>query len=225
MGKRTKKHLIKFLEIEQLGELEKPLVEKVRMALAKKQMNSYDKVAIRDMAVLTLVYSCALRISEATHLKLINANLEKQYIYVIDSKGDDRKVFIPEPTLNILYKWLEIRPQNNNPYFFCHVKGSTKPVEFVEEKPLSRRYFNTLIEKLAKETGVVMEGGTELKKPTPHTLRHTRAMNLLDGGTDLNVIQQVLGHKNIATTLVYATARQEMADDAQKQNVAGIVSF
>lgn len=225
MGKRVKKQLIKFLEMDQLEALQQPLIDKVKKALIKENMDSYDKIAIRDMALLTLVYSCALRISEATNLKTINVNLKNQYVYIVDSKGDDRKVYIPEPTIKVLNMWLDIRPKNNNPYFFCHVKGSTKPVEFTEEKPISRRYYNTLIERLAEETGVRMAGGQDLKKPTPHTLRHTRAMQILDSGAELNVIQKILGHKNIATTQVYANVRQEAADDVQKQNVVGIVNF
>lgn len=225
-GKRNKRKLIKFLEIEQLEQLEQPLVEKVKKALSKDEKDSYDKVAIRDMAVLTLVYSCALRISEATNLKMINIDLNRNYIYVVGSKGDDRKVYIPEPTKDILLKWLSVRPKNDNPYFFCHVKGSTSSAEFVtSEKPLNRQYYNNLIEKLANKTGVRMAGGSVIAKPTPHTLRHTRAMQLLDSGTDLNVIQKILGHKNIATTQVYAETRQDAADEAQKVDVAGIIKF
>lgn len=227
--KRNKKRIIKFLEIDQLEQLQRPLLEKARTALAKSKLNFKDKIAIRDMAVLTLVYSCALRISEATHLLLINIDLERQYIRVCDSKGDDRMVYVPDATINVLRKWLEVRPQNKNPYFFCHVKGSTrtdKAGEFrVDDRPLDRGYYNDLINRLAEQTGIKLAGGSELSNPTPHTLRHTRAMEYMDAGVDLDVIQKILGHKNIATTQVYASVRQEAADNVQKQITANIASL
>lgn len=228
MAKRVKKHLVKFLEIDQLEKLQEPLVEKFKNALIKGKMNKRDITAIRDITVLTLVYSCALRISEATNLLLINLDMQRQYIRIVDSKGDDRMVYVPDGTIKLIKKWLEVRPKNDNPYLFCNVKGSTKPdVRTGKEPnvPLGRDYFNKLISKLADETGVRMAGGTELSKPHPHTLRHTRAMNYMDNGVELNVIQKLLGHKNIGTTQVYAHVRQEVADNVQRQSVAGIVDF
>lgn len=224
-GKRVKRKIPKFLEIEELQELEKPLFERAKKAASKNKylLKCKEQIAIRDFAVLTLVYSCALRISEAVNLKMINIDLKRQYIRVCDSKGDDRMVYIPDPTIDVLKQWLEIRPENNNPYFFCNVKGTTRPGE--EPKPLGRDYYNKLISRLADETGVRLAGGQELQKPHPHTLRHTRAMNYLDSGIDLNVIQKLLGHKNLATTQVYAEVRQEVTDNVQKENTNGILSF
>lgn len=221
--KRNKSKIPKFLEIDKLEELERPLVDRAKKALSKNEMSCRDKITIRDFAVLTLVYSCALRISEAVNLKLINVDLKRQYVSIIDSKGDDRMVFIPDPTIEVLKKWLEIRPENNNPYFFCNVKGTTKPGE--EPKPLGRDYYNKLISRLADETGVRLSNGQELTKPHPHTLRHTRAMSYVDAGVDLEIIQKLLGHKNLATTQVYVDVRQEIRDNVQKQNLSGIISL
>lgn len=222
-GKRIKRKLPKYLEVDKLQELEEPLINEAKNALSKQELSCKDKLAIRDFAVLTLVYSCALRISEAVNLLAINIDLDKQYINIIDSKGDDRIVYIPDPAIGILKDWLEIRPNNDNPYFFCNVKGSTKPDE--DPKPLGRDYYNKLISKLADMTGVRMSGGNELAKPHPHTLRHTRAMSYMDADVPLAVIQKILGHKNIATTQIYAEVRQKVKDDVQKQNIAGIVSL
>lgn len=222
--KRNKKKVAKFLEIDQLQELQTPLIEDVRSAKLKKQLNAKDKIAIRDFAVITLVYSCALRISEALNLKMHNIDLQRRYMTIVDSKGDDRVVSIPAPVIDILNEWLSIRPDwKNNPYLFCNVKGSTKPSE--QGKPLGRDYYNKLISKLADLTGVRMAGGDELSKPHPHTLRHTRAVNWYDNGVELDVIQHILGHRNIATTQVYATVRQEKVDKIQQENLDGIIAI
>lgn len=222
--KRYKRELPKFLEIEDLERLEKPIIDEIKMTKAKEVLNSKDKIAIRDFAVLTLVYSCALRISEALNLELHNINFKKQYMIVYDSKGDDRMVSIPAPVIGILKEWLKVRPNwKNNNYLFCNIKGTTRPSE--EGKPLRRNYYNRLISKLADITGVRMAGGGELVKPHPHTLRHTRAVNLKDHGVKLDVIQQILGHRNISTTLVYAKVRDETINKVQQDNLDGIVNI
>lgn len=222
--KRYKRELPKFLEIEDLERLEKPIVDEIKMTKAKEVLNSKEKIAIRDFAVLTLVYSCALRISEALNLELHNINFKKQYMIIYDSKGDDRMVSIPAPVIGILQEWLKVRPDwKNNNYLFCNVKGTTKPSK--EGKPLGRDYYNKLISKLADITGVRMAGGGELVKPHPHTLRHTRAVNLRDHGVELDVIQQILGHRNISTTQVYAKVRNETINKVQQDNLDGIVNI
>ena len=222
--KRYKRELPKFLEIEDLERLEKPIIDEIKMTKAKEVLNSKDKIAIRDFAVLTLVYSCALRISEALNLELHNINFKKQYMIVYDSKGDDRMVSIPAPVIGILKEWLKVRPNwKNNNYLFCNIKGTTRPSE--EGKPLRRNYYNRLISKLADITGVRMAGGGELVKPHPHTLRHTRAVNLRDHGVKLDVIQQILGHRNISTTQVYAKVKNEIINKVQQDNLDGIVNI
>lgn len=222
--KRYKRELPKFLEIEDLERLEKPIIDEIKMTKAKEVLNSKDKIAIRDFAVLTLVYSCALRISEALNLELHNINFKKQYMIVYNSKGDDRMVSIPAPVIGILKEWLKVRPNwKNNNYLFCNIKGTTRPSE--EGKPLRRNYYNRLISKLADITGVRMAGGGELVKPHPHTLRHTRAVNLRYHGVELDVIQQILGHRNISTTQVYAKVKNEIINKVQQDNLDGIVNI
>lgn len=220
---RAKQKLPKFLDIDQLEALEKPLVDKVVSARYKDKLKEADKIAIRDFAVLTLTYACALRISEALNLKLNNIIWDKNYAYIINSKGDDRTASIPEPVIAILKEWLAVRPKNNNEYLFCNVRHSTRPAE--EGKPLGRDYYNKLISRLADETGVRMRGGDKLVKPHPHTLRHTRAVNFVDNGVDINIIQKILGHKNLNTTLVYANVRQEKINKVQQENLEGIINI
>ena len=227
---RRKKKIVKFLEINELEQLEKPLVTKAQNALevGKYNMTHKDKIALRDFALLSLLYGCALRISEAVNLKLHNLQLDEGIVIVIDSKGDDRIVDIPQPVIDILKEWLEIRPNIvGNNYVFTRVKGSTKSGEFAEEKaiPLRRQYYNKLITNLAKITGVTLKGGQEEQLPHPHTFRHSRAMAIRDDNVELDILQQILGHKDLRTTQVYAHARREEIRKAQTNNTKGIVSL
>ena len=83
---RNKTKIIKFLEIEELKELEKPLYEKAKKALQNKNMSVPDKIAVRDFVIVNLVYAGALRISEACNLELKDLDLEKKQIYVFNGR-------------------------------------------------------------------------------------------------------------------------------------------
>lgn len=224
--KRNKKKLIKFLEIEEVKKLEQPIINNAKRALAHEKENKLtptDKIAIRDFAVISLVYACALRISEACNLQLKNLDLEKKLVYIIDSKGDDRTVPIPNPIIPAIEKWLEIRPEwQNNNYVFTNIKGTTRPGEKGNARPLNQKYYNQLFNKLAIKTGVTLRDGAI---PHPHTLRHSRAMELYDANIDLEVLQMFLGHKDISTTQVYAVVRDERIIKAQQNVTKGLVTI
>ena len=218
--KRKKKGLVKFLETDQLRKLEEPLTEKTRQALNKNELTITDVITIRDFAVLNLIYACGLRISEACNLELEHLDLEKKIAYILDSKGDDRTIAIPSQTIEILKEWFSVRPNwKNNPYVFTNVKGTTRPGKV---RPLNRRYYNQVIDKLSEMTEVKMKGG---KKPTPHTLRHSRAMEWYDNGATLDLIQAALGHKSIQTTQVYAKVRDSKIAEMQNQITGGLISL
>lgn len=218
---RKKNKVLKFLEIDELQNLERPLYEKAKKAFTKdeKEMKTSDKVAIRDFALLTLLYGCALRISEATNLKIHNLLIEKAQVIIIDSKSDDRIVDVPAPVLEVLKEWLEIRPKNTkNEYVFCNVKYNAED----KNKPITRQYYNRLIRNLAIITNTTLRGGDEIKLPSPHTFRHSRAMAIHDDGVELEIIQRILGHRNLQTTQVYAHARREEIRKVQLGNTKGI---
>lgn len=218
--KRNKTKLVKFLEIEEVKEFQQPIIDKAKNAISKSELTPTDKIAIRDFAVINLVYACALRISEACNLTLNDLDLPKKILYVIDGKGGDRVVPIPEPTLKIINEWLEVRPNwNGNNYVFTNVKGTTRPGEI---RPLNQKYYNQLFNRLAKATGVKLRDGSI---PHPHTLRHSRAMELYDAVQDIELLQKLLGHKNIATTQIYAQVRDERVAKMQNEITAGLVSI
>lgn len=217
---RKKRKIVKFLEVEQVGKLEESLVNRTKAAVEKEEKKAFDIIAIRDFAVISLIYACALRISEPLNLELDDVDLERKEIRILDGKGGDRYVPIPEPTIKCLKEWLAVRPKwKDNTYFFTNVKGTTRPGKI---RPLNRKYYNQLIDKLANISGVTLNQG---EKPHPHTLRHSRAMELYDNDTLLEVIQKFLGHKFISTTQVYAEVRDERVNKAQAANTKGLVTL
>lgn len=126
--KRNKVKIVKFLEIEDLKQFEQPLYEKAKQALQKENLTVPDKIAIRDFVLINLVYAGALRISEACNLELKDLDLEHKSIYVFNGKGGDRLVPLPEQTIELIRKWLNIRPTwKKNNYVFVNIKGTTKP--------------------------------------------------------------------------------------------------
>ena len=150
--KRRKSKIVKFLEIEEINEFEKPLLDKAKKAIANSNKTIEDRIAIRDFTLVNLVYACALRISEACNLTLNYLDLIKKQLYVIDGKGGDRLVPIPEPVVKNLKLWLEIRPKwENNNYVFTNIKGTTRPNKegkFENNKPLTMKYYNKLFNEL-----------------------------------------------------------------------------
>jgi len=218
--KRNKTKIVKFLEIEDLKELEKPIYERAKQALQNENISVPDKITIRDFVIINLVYAGALRISEACNLELKDLDLEHKQIYVFNGKGGDRIVPLPDATIELIKIWLKIRPQwRNNNYVFTNVKGTTRPGK---TRPLTTKYFNQLFEKLAKETGIKLKDGS---LPHPHTLRHSRAMELYDNVGDLQLIQTLLGHKNIATTQIYAQVRDEKVAEMQNAITGGLINL
>lgn len=217
---RKKTKLVKFLEIEEVKAFQEPIVNEVKEALGKEKLSVPDKIVIRDFAVISLVYACALRISEACNLKLNYLDLDRKELEVLDGKGGDRIVPIPEPTIKIIREWLAIRPNwKGNNYVFTNVKGSTRPGKV---RPLNPKYYNQLFNKLAEMTGVKMKDG---KNPHPHTLRHSRAMEVYDSVQDIEILRKLLGHKNIANTQIYAQVRDERVMEAQQAIIGGLVSI
>lgn len=217
---RKKIKIIKFLEIEEVKKFQDPILKEVKQVLQKNNLSITDKIAIRDFAVINLVYACALRISEACNLDLNYLDLNKCEMQVNDGKGGDRIVPIPEPTMKILLEWLRIRPNwKGNNYVFTNVKGSTRPGQV---RPLNPKYYNQLFNKLAEESGVKMKNG---KNPHPHTLRHSRAMEIYDNIENIEILQKLLGHKNISTTQIYAQVRDSRVAEVQNAIVGGLVSI
>ena len=217
---RKKAKLIKFLEVDEIKKFQEPLLHRAKCALENNMSTFADKIAVRDFTLINLVYACALRISEACNLKLEDLDLHNKQLYVIDGKGGDRIVPIPDMIIKNINVWLSIRPKwKDNPYVFTNIKGSTRPGKI---RPLTMKYYNQLFNELSEISGVKLRNGGNVH---PHTLRHSRAMEMYDSNVDLEVLQALLGHKEISTTQVYAKVRDERVKAAQNMVTAGINSL
>lgn len=153
-----------------------------------------DKPAgIRDHAILEMLYGCGLRVSELCSLDFSNLMLDDELVRVRGKGGKERLV----PLLGSARTALDDYLRNGRPYL--HAKSGTQDQEaiFLNARGgrLSRRSVGELVEKYGRN--VHIEG------LHPHTLRHSFATHLLEGGADLRVLQEMLGHSDIATTQIY----------------------
>lgn len=182
LGKQRDRH-IKYLTAEEL--------ERLLNAVSTK-----DLVGLRDRAILELLFSTGLRVSELVSLNRDQVNLEKGEFGVIGKGGKARVVFLSKKAKEWLKKYLEKRVDPYRPLFIRYSGPSAKN-ELTDEKfRLSARSIERLVEKYRKKAILPFRIG-------PHALRHSFATDLLSHGADLRSVQEMLGHKNISTTQIY----------------------
>lgn len=159
----------------------------------------------RNRAIIEVLFSCGLRVSELTNLKLSNLYIEEQYIRVMGKGSKERLVPISPRAVDELNYWfadrnvMKIKPGEED-YVFLNRRG----------QHLTRTMILIMIKRYAVEAGIK-------KTISPHTLRHSFATSLLEGGADLRAIQAMLGHESIGTTEIYthidtSTLRQEILE-------------
>lgn len=159
----------------------------------------------RNRAIIEVLFSCGLRVSELTNLKLSNLYVDEQYIRVMGKGSKERLVPISPRALDELNYWfadrneMKIKPGEED-YVFLNRRGHH----------LTRTMILIMIKRYAAEAGIK-------KTISPHTLRHSFATSLLEGGADLRAIQAMLGHESIGTTEIYthidtSTLRQEILE-------------
>ncbi|MFH1076838.1 MAG: tyrosine-type recombinase/integrase [Pseudomonadota bacterium] len=149
---------------------------------------------LRYRACLTTIYSCGLRLSEGTHLKVEDIDGDRGFISVRQSKGNkDRNVPLPQKTLELLRE--QWKTHRNKVWIFPSAGNSGTNMPDAT-KPLSNSSVQTAFRSALKSAGIN-------KKATVHTLRHSWATHLLEAGINLRLIQIWLGHSSPATTSVY----------------------
>lgn len=151
---------------------------------------------IRDRAMLETMYASGLRVSELLNLKRKNINLNKGIITVFGKGAKERKVPIAGYAIDYIHKYLvEVRNKSEHrtsDYLFLNKNGDA----------LSRIYFFKIVRKYSELAGI--------ETPiSPHTLRHSFATHLLNHGAQLRMVQEMLGHTNIATTQIYTHVSSE----------------
>lgn len=161
--------------------------DEINKMLGVKFQNNFE--GIRNNAFIELLYASGLRISEIASVKLENFNFEINFVKVIGKGSKERIVPFNTSAAKYIKKYLKEREKIERGignYLFVTKKG----------RPLTRQGLWKIIKKIAVKSGID-------KNITPHTIRHTFATHLLEGGADLRSIQQMLGHSNISTTEIY----------------------
>ena len=159
----------------------------------------------RNRAIIETLFSCGLRVSELTNLKLSNLYLDDGFVRVIGKGSKERLIPVSPRVIKELGWWFDDRQQmtikaGEEDYVFLNRRGAH----------LTRTMILIMIKQQAKAAGI-------LKTISPHTLRHSFATALLEGGADLRSIQAMLGHESIGTTEIYThidtkTLRQEILE-------------
>jgi site-specific recombinase XerD len=173
---------IKFLELEGVGRL-------LNMPLMSQ------KTGLRDRVILELLFSTGLRVSELTALNRDQINLETREFGVVGKGGRARVVFISRQAAEYLGRYLRARMDKYKPLFIRY--SGKKDITLTDEQMrLTVRSVQRLVKKYVRAAKLPVEA-------TPHTLRHSMATDLLRSGADIRAVQEILGHKNIATTQIY----------------------
>jgi len=175
---------ITFLKDEELDEI-----------LAKPDLKTIQ--GLRDKAILDLLFSSGLRVSELCHLKKEDINLEKKEFSVRGKGGKVRVVFLDEASKESLKKYLASRRDKSEFLFvsYGHTNSSIANSQLLN-KGITPRSVQRMIRKYAKMAGLT-------KHVSPHTMRHSFATDLLMSGADLRSVQELLGHSSVTTTQIY----------------------
>ncbi|GAA4907089.1 tyrosine recombinase XerC [Tessaracoccus lubricantis] len=163
-----------------------------------------DPIALRDLALVEVLYSSGLRVSEACSLQLRDVDRDRRSVSVLGKGGKQRTVPLGVPALRALEDWLRVRgavstPSSPDTVFLGARGGALDP-------RVARR--------VVHDATAAAGPGAET---SPHGLRHAMATHLLEGGADLRSVQEMLGHASVATTQVYTHVTSERLREAFRQ--------
>ncbi len=200
----TDKNPTELLESPRLGDhLPEVLsVEEIDMMEAAIDLSKWE--GQRNKAIIEVLFSCGLRVSELVNLELSSLYLDEGFIRVFGKGRKERLVPISKTAIKQLKLWFIDRNQMTN------IKKDHESYVFLNRR--GARLTRTMILIMIKDLG--LKAGIQ-KTISPHTLRHSFATSLLEGGADLRVIQAMLGHESIGTTEMYThidthTLREEI---------------
>jgi site-specific recombinase XerD len=149
----------------------------------------------RDKAILEVLFSTGLRVSELAKLDRDKVDLERREFGIIGKGGKARVVFLSTRAAEWVKKYIDGRDDKYRPLFIRH-KGKIDPSTPDEKTRLSIRSVQRMIKKYVRKIKLPVDA-------TPHVLRHSFATDLLIAGADIRSVQEMLGHKNISTTQIY----------------------
>ena len=179
-------------------------IEEVKRLLDQPEPN--DALSVRDKTMLELLYATGVRISELINLKRSNLLFEIGCVRVLGKGNKERIVPVGEVAMDWVNRYLkDFRPKLVSPnsksgdFLFLNARGNR----------LTRMGAYKILRKYVNKTGIK-------KKVSPHTLRHSFATHLLEGGADLRAVQEMLGHADISTTQVYTQVDREYLKEVHR---------
>lgn len=179
---RTRRKQVTFLSLEEVNRL----VDSIDIS---------NIIGLRDRAIIELLFSSGLRVSELVNLNKDHVNL-KRLEFTVRGKGQkDRPVFVSEEAASWIIRYINKR-QDTMPALFVRYSGLKRPSQSGNYLRLTARSVQRIVSKYARLAGIT-------KHVSPHTLRHSYATDLLMNGADLRSVQAMLGHSNISTTQIY----------------------
>ncbi len=179
---RTKRKQVTFLNPEELHSL-------------FTQPDTSSVSGTRDRAILELLFSSGLRVSELVGLNRDHINLKRREFMVRGKGQKDRPIFVSQEASSWVQQYLDMRTDNLPPLFVSY-GGRSSANTTGDYKRLTARSIQRMVARYAKLAGIT-------KHVSPHTLRHSFATDLLMNGADLRSVQAMLGHSNVATTQIY----------------------
>ncbi len=164
----------------------------------------------RDRAILQLFFSTGLRLAELRSLNCKDINTKTREISVRGKRGKIRVVFLSDAAVETIGDYLESRTDHLVPLFIRNPEQATNIMPPGEQFRLSRISIYNLVKKYALQAGVVSD-------PSPHTLRHSFATDLLRNGADLRSVQELLGHQDLSTTQIYTHVTNPQLKEVHKK--------
>ena len=193
---------VKFLSLDQL--------EKLLLA-----PNKAKEAGLRDRAILETLFSTGLRVAELRSLNRdqlrIKDNTKDLEIAVVGKGSKVRAVYFSNRAIDAVRDYLKVRKDMDEALFINYKPGIAKTSE---DRRLTTKSIEEIVKKYVKIAGLPVFA-------TPHTLRHTFATDLLSKGADLRLVQEFLGHRNIATTQIYTHVTNKQLRDVHKKFHSG----
>jgi len=197
---KTESRSLKFLEKDQVDRL-------------VTSVDTSNEEGLRDRAILELLFSTGLRVSELAKLNHEQVNIERKEFGVIGKGGRARLVFVSDRAADWIKRYMNERKDVFKPLF---IRYSGKIVEDNggEKMRLNVRTVERIVKKYVRKARIPVDA-------TVHTLRHSFATDLLTNGADIRSVQEMLGHKNIATTQIYTHITNRQLHDVHKHFHSG----
>lgn len=197
---KTESRSLKFLDKDQVDRL-------------VTSIDTLKEEGLRDRAILELLFSTGLRVSELVRLNHNQINLERKEFGVIGKGGRARVVFVSDRAEEWITRYLKERKDNFKPLFIRY-SGKIIDDDNGEKMRLTARSIERIVKKYVQLACLPVDA-------TVHTLRHSFATDLLTNGADLRSVQEMLGHKNISTTQIYTHITNKQLRDVHKSFHSG----